>query len=234
MIPSYFDEETYLIFLEYLYSLADSRYKEFHSRLIMDSNLIGIRTPDLKRIAKEISTCDYQGFIKYNTKQTYEEKVLYGLVLGYIRVDFETRLQLLNDFIPSIDNWAINDIVCANVKDFKKNLERGYSFIISCLQSTQPWHIRFGLVLLLDFYIQDTYIDKVLNICNQIKNEDYYVKMAVAWLLSICYIKYKEKTLLFLKTTTLDDWTYNKSIQKMIESNRVSEDEKSYLRTLKR
>ena len=165
MIPLYFNETTYLEFLEYLYSLAETRYKEFHSRLIKDSNLIGVRTPVLKQIAKEISKHDYQGFIEYNSKKTYEEKVLYGLVLGYIKVDFETRLQLLNDFIPYIDNWAINDIVCANIKDFKKNYERGYSFIISCIRSNQPWRMRFGIVLLLDFYIHDIYIDRILELC---------------------------------------------------------------------
>jgi len=234
MIPEYFTEETYKVFLEYLYSLQDLKYKEFHSKLIMDDNLIGVRTPELKRIASIIARTDYIGFIKYNTKNTYEEKVLYGLVLGYLKIDFQCCLELLKDFIPFIDNWAINDIVCANMKCFKMNQEEGYKFIIDCLRSNNSWSIRFGLVLLLDFYINDNYIDKILDICNTIKSDEYYVKMAVAWLLSICYIKYKEKTLSFLKTTTIDDWTYNKAIQKIIESTRVEKLEKLNLKKLKR
>lgn len=234
MIPEIFTKENYKNFLEYLYTLQDLKYKEFHSKLIIDDNLIGIRTPELKRIASIIAKQDYIGFIKYNTKQTYEEKVLYGLVIGYLKIDFEERLNLLKGFIPFIDNWAINDIVCANLKSFKKNQNDGYAFILKCIENPNPWAIRFGLVMLLDFYINDNYIDKIFDICNSIKNDEYYVKMATAWLLSICYIKYKEKTLKFLDTTTIDNWTYNKAIQKMIESTRVSKSEKFDLKNLKR
>lgn len=234
MIPKKFNKSNYKLFLKYLYTLEDLEYKKFHSKLILDNNLIGIRTPDLKRIALIISKNDYRGFIKYNTKNTYEEKVLYGLVLGYIQIDFNERLNLLNNFIQYIDNWAINDIVCANLKSFKTNQNVGCQFILSCIDSNNSWQIRFGIVLLLDFYINDNYIDQILEICNNIKNKDYYVRMAVAWLLSICYIKYKEKTLKFLKQTTIDDWTYNKAIQKIIESTRVLDEEKIILKKLKR
>jgi len=234
MIPEYFDKKTYKVFLDYLTSLQDLKYKDFHSKLIMDSNLIGIRTPELKRIASVIAKGDYEGFIKYNTKSTYEEKILYGLVLGYLKVDFNELLELISNFIPFINNWAINDIVCANMKAFKKNQSSGYLFIKNCLNSDNPWSIRFGLVLLLDFYINDNYIDEILKICNSIKNDHYYVKMAIAWLISICYIKYKDKTLTFLKNNNLDDWTYNKAIQKIIESTRIEKQEKLELKKLKR
>lgn len=234
MIPEIFTKETYQKFIEYLYTLRDSKYKEFHSKLIMDNNLIGIRTPELKKIASIIAKQDYKNFIKYNAKNTYEEKVIYGLVLGYLKINFKERLELLKDFIPLIDNWAVNDIVCANLKSFKKEQQEGFEFILTCIENNNSWSIRFGIVLLLDFYINDNYIDKILEICNNIQNDEYYVKMAVAWLLSICYIKYKEKTLAFLKTTTIDTWIYNKAIQKTIESTRVSKKEKLDLKKLKR
>lgn len=234
MIPERFTKENYDNFLEYIYSLRDLNYKQFHSKLIMSDKLIGVRTPELKKIAFTIAKNDYVSFIKYNKKETYEEKVLYGLVLGYIKTDFNDVLAQLDIFIPFIDNWAINDIVCANLKVFKKNQEDGYQFILKCLKSNNPWCIRFGLVLLLDFYINENYIDNILGICNSLKNDEYYVKMAIAWLLSICYIKYREKTLKFLKTTKIDDWTYNKTIQKIIESKRISNEEKFNLKKLKR
>lgn len=234
MIPEYFNKKTYKVFLDYLNSLQDFKYKEFHSRLIMDTNLIGVRTPELKRIASIIAKGDYEGFIKYNTKSNYEEKVLYGLVLGYVKIAFKRRLELIYEFIPYIDNWAINDIVCANMKCFKKNQSDGYWFIKDCLSSTNPWSVRFGLVLLIDFYINDNYIDEIFIICNSIKSDHYYVKMAIAWLLSICYIKYRDKTLSFLKNNNLDDWTYNKTIQKIIESARIEKQEKINLKKLKR
>jgi len=234
MIPKSFNKETYKVFLDYLYSLQDAKYKEFHSKLILDNNLIGIRTPELKKIASLIAKKEYESFIKYNNKNIYEEKILYGLVLGYLKIDFKAFLSLLEEFIPYVDNWAVNDIVCANLKVFKKNQKEGYNFIQKCLKSNNPWQIRFGIVLLLDYYINDDYIDIVLKICNNIKDEHYYVKMANAWLISICYIKYKEKTLAFLENTNVDDWTYNKAIQKIIESTRVSKEEKLNLKKLKR
>lgn len=234
MIPEKFDKINYGLFLNYLYSLEDLKYKKFHSIIILDNNLIGIRTPDLKKIALLISKNDYRGFIKYNTNSVYEEKILYGLVLGYIKIDFNERLILLNNFIPFIDNWAINDIVCSNLKCFKTNQSEGYKFILSCINSDNAWQVRFGIVLLLNFYINDTYIDDILKICDNIKSQEYYVKMAIAWLLSICYVKYKKKILTFLDQTAIDDWTYNKTIQKIIESKRVSKEEKLNLKKLKR
>lgn len=234
MIPEYFDKNTYKQFLEYLRTFSDDTYKIFHGRIIKSTNLYGVRTPILKKLAKEISKGDYQNFIKYNTKEIYEEKVLYGLVLGYIKVKFTERLTLLQSFIPCIDNWAITDIVCANSKDFKKYQEEGFLFVLDCIENSNPWQIRFGLVLLLDFYINDNYIDKIFVICDRISRDDYYIKMAMAWLISICYIKYREKTLNYLECTKIDDWTYNKAIQKIIESNRTSKKEKVYLKKLKR
>ena len=234
MIPKQFTRENYDTFLEYIYSLQDLNYKQFHSKLIMSDNLIGVRTPELKKIASIIAKNDYLSFINYNRKLVYEEKVLHGLVLGYIKTDFNDVLKQLDIFIPFIDNWAINDIVCANLKGFKNNQEAGYTFILKCLNSDNPWSIRFGLVLLLDFYINENYIDNILEICDSLKNDEYYVKMAIAWLLSICYIKYKEKTLEFLKITKIDNWTYNKAIQKIIESKRISNEEKINLKKLKR
>lgn len=234
MIPEYFDEKTYKVFLDYLYTLQDKKYREFLSKLIISNNLIGVRTPELKRIASLIAKGDYNGFIKFNNKNLYEEKVLYGLVLGYLKIDFESCLDLLREFIPYVDNWAINDIVCANMKCFKTNQSAGYEFILECISSDNPWIVRFGFVLLLNFYINDNYMDKIFILCENIHSDDYYVKMAIAWLISICYIKYKNKTLNFLKQTTIDDWTYNKAIQKIIESTRVKFDEKIELKKLKR
>ena len=228
-------ENNYNEFIEYLYSLSDIKYREFHSKITMDNTLIGIRTPKLKEIAKElVKTNNYQNFIKYSNFETYEERIIYGLIIGYLKCDFNEQLELLNNFIPLINNWAINDIICANLKSFKRNQQEGYKYIKNCLQSNNSWQIRVGLVLLLDFYINDKYIDKILQICNNINNNEYYVKMANAWLISICYIKYKDKTKNFLENNKLDNWTQNKAIQKIIESKRVAKEEKDKLKLLKR
>ena len=221
-------------FIQYLKSLSDSKYREFHFKLTNDNTIIGVKTPKLKEIALYLSKNKYEKIFNKSNFETYEEKVIYGLIIGYLKTDFSIKLKLLNQFLPLNNNWAINDIVCANLKSFKTNQEQGYHFIEKCLKSSNSWDIRFGLVLLLDFYINDNYIDKILKISNSVKNNDYYVKMANAWLISICYIKYPNKTIQFIKNNQLDNWTHNRAIQKIIESKRVNEHEKTNLKELKR
>jgi len=230
-----FDKD-YNIFINFLYSLKDEKYKEFHFKLLKDKNinLIGIRVPILKKIAKEIAKKDYKSFIKNNTCSTYEEIMIYGLVIGYLKIPFKDVLDLLNDFISYNNNWAINDTVCANLKCFNNNLEEGYIYINKLLKSNNEWKIRFGLVLLLDFYINDKYIDDILKICNNINNDSYYVKMANAWLISICFIKYKDKTYKFLLNNNLDNFTFNKTISKICDSYRVNKMVKEELKLLRR
>lgn len=229
------DSDKYNEFTLYLYSLQDLDYKKFHSKIVSnDVNLIGIRTPILKNMAKEISKGDYKNFIKLNKHETYEEIILHGLVLGYIKGDFSDIVVLLEEFIQYIDNWAINDITVANLKIFSKNLDSGFDVINNYISSDNEWSIRFGLILLLDFYINDTYINDILNICNNIECKKYYVMMANAWLISVCYVKYPSITHEFLKNNKLDKITHNKAISKIIESRRVDIDTKNILRTMKR
>lgn len=224
--------KNYNEFIELLYSYQDLKYKEFHGKLILDNNLIGVRTPILKRIAKNISQGDYNKFIDLNNHNLYEEKMIYGFLLGYIDEDFDILKELINDFLPYIDNWAICDMTASNLKAFKKNKRLGFEQIKMYLRSENPWVNRFGYVLLLDYYVDDNYIDKIFILCEKYTDE-YYVKMSIAWLLSMCYVKYKEKTLEFLNKNIIDKWTYNKTIQKIIDSNRVNDEEKIILRGMK-
>ncbi len=208
-------------FIEYLYSYQDLNYLKFHSKLVKDKDIIGIRVPILKKIAKEISKSNYEDFIKYNRHELYEEDMIYGLILGYIKCPFKERIEYLKGFIPYNDNWAVNDTVCANLKAFKSNQEEGYEFIKNLINTNKAWSIRFGLVLLLNYYINDYYIDKLYSIIDNIKSENYYVEMANAWLLSICYIKYPDRTMKYLLNNNLDIFTFNKSIDKICDSYRV-------------
>lgn len=228
-------KKEYNLFLKKLESYSDSKYRDFHSSLIKDNNnnnkLIGVRTPILKSIAKEISKTDYKKWLKYNNHKTYEETIIHGLILGYLNINFKDFLDLFDNFIPLIDNWAICDIVCANTKIFKKNLDEGITYINNCLNNDNPWIKRVGIVLLLNYYINDKYIDLVLKIASNIKSDEYYVKMANAWLISICYIKYPIKTEIFLNNTKIDNWTYNKTLSKICDSKRINKDTKIKLRS---
>ena len=227
------NKDNYNEFINYLFTFEDLKYKEFHSKLILNDNLIGIRTPILKEIAKKISKGDYKTFIKLNKHKFYEETIIHGLIIGYL-TDFNESLSLLDNFIPYVDNWAINDIVCANMKMFKKYQEIGFDKILNYINSDNPFQIRIGIVLLLDFYINDKYIDKIFEIVDNIHNDNYYVRMANAWALSICYIKYKEKTYNYLLNNNLDKFTFNKTISKICDSKRVDIKDKEKLKKIRR
>ena len=206
--------------IDYLYQKRDIKYKEFHCSLKGASEMIGVRTNILKSIAKEISKNNYQDFIKLNNKYYYEEKAILAYLIGYLKIDFSDVIMILEDNINYFDTWALTDGLCANLKIFKKHLDEGFVFINKLLDSN-TWHIRIGLVLLLDYYINDKYIDKVLEISLSIKNNDHYVMMANAWLVSICYIKYPDKTKVILNK--LDIVTRRKAISKINDSRRVKE-----------
>lgn len=223
------NKNEYQLFIEDLKKQTDLNYKEFHSKLILDDNLIGIKTPILRKIAKEIAQGNYKEFINYNSHKFYEEKLIHGLIIGYSKNKFEDKIKLLNNFLPFIDNWAICDITCSNLKDFKKNQELGFKIISEYLNNDNFWIKRVGIVLLLDYYINDNYIDKIVEITQNIKSEEYYVQMANAWLISMCYIKYKEKILDLFQAKTLDKFTQNKAISKIRDSYRVNSDDKTEL-----
>ena len=222
-------------YLKELNSLQDLKYKEFNSKIIVSDNVIGVRTPDLKRIAKTISHSNYDLFIKENKHKYFEDNLVHGLILGYLKLDFNELKPYIDSFLPHINNWAVCDMTVANLKIFKKNKIKDICFneIKNYIHDDNPWVNRFGYILLLDYFIDEEYIDEVFELCRNYKDH-YYVKMAIAWLISICYIKQKGRTLTFLKNNNLDDWTYNKAIQKIIESNRVSSDDKKMLRGMKR
>ena len=209
-------------YLEELKSLADEKYRLFHSRLVPNiDQIIGVRMPDLKALAKKIAKENPEDFFRQNTMKTYEEQTLQGLVIGFLPCSIEKKLELLRGFIPQITNWATCDCCCANLKDTKKYPQEMLSLIQECLCSEQEYTLRFAVVMLLDFYINNTYIDEVLTVLPAVKSDYYYVKMAVAWALSVCYVKYPEKAKAVITADKLDDFTYKKTLQKIRESKRT-------------
>jgi len=221
--------------LNYFEKSKDLKYRNFNKKIIKANNIIGVRTPELKRIAKIVAKNDYKNFFKYNKHEFYEENLLHGLVLGYLKIDFNNLKLYIDEFLPFIDNWAVCDMTAANLKQFKKNKTKDICFneIKKYINSENSWISRFGYILLLDYFIEDKYIDEIFELCESYK-DDYYVKMGIAWLISMCYIKFKGKTLTYLKKNKLDNWTYNKAIQKMIESNRITIEDKNVLKAMKK
>ncbi len=227
-------ERDYII--EYLTESAETKYRDFIIKLIPTidvSNVLGVRMPILKELSKNILKSDYISFLEDKNFEIYEERVLYGLVLGGLK-DYSIMERYLKIFVNHIDNWAVCDSLCSALKIVKKNRETILPYIIECAESSDTYTERFGVVMLMNYYNDEEHIDLLFSLFNKSTSEEYYVRMAIAWAVSMCFVKCYDATLKFLNNNQLDDWTHNKSIQKIIESNRVSSEDKKYVRTLKR
>ena len=218
-----------------LFELSDEKYKKFHSGLCPNTdNIIGVRLPQLRQIAKEIAKGDWRGYLENCLEDYYEENLINGLVIAYAKCDVEEKLQYIKVFVPKINYWAICDSFCSSLKFTTKNREIVWEFLQPYLNSDKEFKIRFAVVMMLNYYITEEYIDIVLKSLDKISHDGYYVKMAVAWAVSICFIHFKDKTMDFLKNNNLDDFTYNKSLQKICESLRVNKDTKILIKSMKR
>lgn len=218
--------------LEKLDSLRDEKYRKFNESLIpgAEGTSYGVRLPQLRAIAKEIVNGDWAQFLDEATgSDIYEVIMLRGLVIATVPCDYNARLQMLADFVPAINNWAVCDCVTSSIKSAKKHLPETFEFLKPYLYSQEEFHLRFGVVMLMDYFITEEYIDQVLDIYRNIHHDAYYVNMAIAWALSVCFVKFREKTLPLFQSKTLSPWVQNKAIQKCRESRRVLAEDKSLL-----
>ncbi len=219
---------------------AEENYKKFNDKLIPGvKNTLGVRMAGLKEIAKLLSGDNYEEYFKELDTAAdfyYEEIMIQALTIGMIKVSTEERLKYIAAFVPKIDNWAVCDSFCAGLKFIKKNKEAVWDFIQPYLKDKREYYVRFGVVMLMDYFIDEEHIQTDLELLENIKHEGYYVKMAVAWAVSVCFVKFPHMTKRFFekKTNSLDDFTYNKAIQKIRESYRASKEDKEYLNQLKR
>lgn len=214
-----------------LLKMKDEKYKNFHSGLCPGvNNIIGIRIPVLRDYAKKIKG---QVDISSISNDYYEEVMLKGMLIGLEKkLDFEK----ISNFIPLINNWAVCDTFCAGLKQIKNNKEKMWDFIQNYINSKKEFEVRFAVVTILDFYIDEQYIDRVLKLLKTVKHEGYYAKMAVAWAYSFCFIKFFEKTKNEFESfdkNNIDKFIYNKSIQKSIESYRLTNEQKNILKSMK-
>lgn len=233
------NSETYKEFLVYLWGEQDKIWDlERHAKILnLPSNkVIGIRTPIIKKIAKEIAKGDWRKFQELSINDIYEEKVLKGLVLSYVKEDYKIiEPYLLEFYYKYVDSWAVCDVVVGSLKLINKNKDEYFYLVKNFYKSENPWVVRVGLVSFLDYYIEEKYLDEIFEICLKVKSDEYYVKMALAWLISILFVKERDRTLEFLNINreNIDVWTYNKALQKIIESLRVSSEDKLLMKKMK-
>lgn len=220
---------------EELFALQDLKYKEFHKRLIptIDANtIIGVRIPALRALVKEFSgTEEAAEFMKELPHAYYEENNVHAFLIEKIK-DYDTCIRELDKFLPYVDNWATCDSMAPKV--LKKHLPELMDKIKEWLASDQIYTVRYGIGLLMKFYLDEAFEEKYLQMVADVQSEEYYINMMIAWYFATALAKHYEKALSYLEEQKLDVWTHNKTIQKAVESHRITPEQKAYLKTLKR
>ena len=217
-----------------LFELRDPGYREFHSRLmptIDKETIIGVRTPQLRKLAKEFGRMpESVEFLKKLPHRYYEENNLHGLLIETIR-DYEECLQAVNVFLPYIDNWATCDMLSPKV--FGRHLAELLPQVKAWIDSGKTYTVRFGIGMLMRFYLDEEFSVDYARLVADVKSDEYYVNMMVAWYFATALAKQYEAVLPFLKQHCLAKWTHNKTIQKAVESYRITDEQKVYLKTLR-
>ena len=190
--------------------------------------------PFIRKLAKEIVKDNGKDFLENYIIDTHEDFLLYGIVIAYIKAPLEEKFAMLEKYIPQIYDWSGCDIVISSFKFKENELIRVYDFIMKYRNSCHEYETRFMIVMLLNSFIREEYLDKIKDILETETFDKYYTQMAAAWLISVMFVKYREYTLNYLKHNSLDDFTHNKALQKIRESLRVSKSDKELIKTLKR
>ncbi len=221
-----------------LLELAEPEYREFHGKLLPGvEDILGVRVPALRKLAKEIISSDWRAFLEENAGETYEERQLLGLVTAgaWKKMDLEELLARTAAFVPKIDNWAVCDVFCGSYKAADGACSAAvWEFLQPYFQSEQEYELRFAVVMALSHYCDGEHADEAFRLFDGIRSEAYYVRMAVAWAVSVYFVKLPERTMEYLNKCELDDWTFNKALQKITESYRVDRETKDRIRRMKR
>ncbi len=213
----------------------DLAYQKFQSSLCPGiSSIVGVRIPLLRKKAKDLLKQDYRFYLDHVTNASYEETMLEGLLIGEGKMSLEDKFFYLDRFLPKIDNWAICDICASSFHLKEADLAPFWEYLSKYRTSTREFEIRFLLIMYLNYFIQDPYLDDLFSYVDGLVSDDYYVKMGISWLLSVLYVKEKERTIAYFKHHHLSPWVYQKTLQKIIESRRVSEEEKKEIRKWKK
>lgn len=212
----------------------DDDYRAFAIKGILTNYpFLGVRTPDLRNLAKEITgSSNKEDFLNFEPK-SYEELTIQGFVIASL--PYEEMKNRLPKYAAKIDNWATTDMVCSSIKTIKKHREDFLPVIDEFLKSSHEFTVRTGLICLKAYYITPDYLAVIFDRITSVKDrEEYYIKMAVAWLVSECFIKFPDETWGYLKSGILPTWTQNKSISKIRDSYRVPKEVKDQLLSLKK
>lgn len=217
-----------------LFEMQDLNYKAFHSKLMptVDSNLvIGVRTPELRKFAKDFSKTEMaEDFLATLPHKFYEENNLHAFMISQMK-DFNSVVEKLNEFLPFVDNWATCDMMRPAV--FKNHKAELLSGIEKWLKSDKPYIVRFGAEMLMLHFLEEDFDVSYPQKVAEIKSDEYYVKMMIAWYFATALAYRYDEVLPFIENRVLEPWIHNKTIQKAVESYRIADEKKKYLKTIK-
>ncbi len=217
-----------------LFAMQDPSYRDFHSKLIptvAKERVIGVRTPRLRQFAKEFAKSPQAAeFLKLLPHTYYEENNLHGFLIAGMK-DYGKCLAALEEFLPYIDNWATCDLI--SPKCLKKHLPELLVSVKGWLGSEHPYTVRFAIGMLMSFYLDEAFDPEYPKLVAKVRSEEYYVNMMVAWYFATALAKQYETVLSYIEERRLSPWCHNKAIQKSVESYRITEEQKAYLKSLK-
>ncbi|MBQ6541972.1 MAG: DNA alkylation repair protein [Lachnospiraceae bacterium] len=217
-----------------LVAVRDEGYRAFQVKLVPNipaETIVGVRTPDLRQIAKELfESADREAFLKSLPHTCYEENLVHFFVLAMIK-DFDSCVQGVEAFLPYVDCWPVSDQ--ATPKAFRKNHEKILPYIRKWIAAEHIYTARFGLRMLMNEFLDDDFKAEYLELAAQKKGEDYYLKMMAAWFFATALAKRYDETVPYFEEHRLDEWVHKKAIQKAVESYRVTDAHKAYLRNLR-
>lgn len=217
-----------------LFKYQDKKYQKFESSLIPNVEkklIIGVKTPILKNMAKEIIKADLSDkYIKMLPHKYFEENQIHSFIISESK-DFDECIKNINHFLKYVDNWATCDQLCPKI--FKKNKNQLLIHIKKWINIKKTYYIRFGIKMLMSYFLDEDFDKKYLKMVSIIKSDEYYVNMMIAWYFATALAKQYDDTIVYLEKYKLSPWVHNQTIKKAIESYRVSEKNKKYLRSLK-
>ena len=217
-----------------LSALQDLKYRDMQIKIIPaiePESVIGVRTPALRTMAKEIlKSGDYKDFLEALPHKYFEENQLQAFIISGIK-DLDECMEELENFLPYVDNWATCDQMSPKI--FKKHKEALLAHIQEWIVSEKTYTVRFGVGMLMEHFLDDDFDPRYPEMVAGLRSEEYYVNMMIAWYFATALAKQYESILPFIEEKRLDDWTHNKTIQKSVESSRITDEQKKYLKSLK-
>ena len=217
-----------------LYSLQDLKYRDMQIRIIPTvdpKSIIGVRTPELRAIAKEmLKEGDYSDFLKALPHEYFEENQLHAFIISGIK-DMDVCMKELEIFLPYVDNWATCDQMSPKV--FKKHREEILHHIEKWIRSDRTYTVRFSVGMLMEHFLDEDFDPVYPDMVAALRSEEYYINMMIAWYFATALAKQYESIIPYIEKRKLDQWTHNKAIQKSVESYRITDEQKKYLKTLK-